>query len=104
MSDSSLRILQLYPKADYFTGAAIQLRDLAWGLHARGHEVVVGTRPSAVWAEQCAAAGIPHAAIPMRSEVDLASAVALARLIRARRLDIGHCKRGKRRTVPLLAR
>ena len=45
----SLRILQLYPKADYFTGAAIQLRDLAWGLHARGHEVVVGTRPSAVW-------------------------------------------------------
>src|SRR5262249_23566692 len=66
-----LRILQLYPKADYFTGAAIQLRDLAWGLRARGHAVVVGTRPSAVWAEQCAAADIPHAAIPMRSEVDL---------------------------------
>ena len=99
----SLRILQLYPKADYFTGAAIQLRDLAWGLHARGHEVVVGTRPSAVWAEQCAAAGIPHAAIPMRSEVDLASAVALARLIRARRFDIVHCQKGKARTLALLA-
>ena len=31
-----LRILQLYPKADYFTGAAIQLRELARGLAARG--------------------------------------------------------------------
>ena len=98
-----LRILQLYPKADYFTGAAIQLRDLAWGLHARGHDVVVGTRPSSVWAEQCAAAGIPHAAIPMRSEVDLASAVTLARLIRARRIDIVHCQKGKARTLALLA-
>src|SRR5205809_507044 len=36
-----LRILQLYPKADYFTGAAIQLRELAWGLRDRVHAVVV---------------------------------------------------------------
>ena len=63
----------------------------------------MGTRPSAVWAEQCAAAGIPHAAIPMRSEVDLASAVALARLIRARRIDIVHCQKGQARTLALLA-
>ena len=35
-SPAPLRILQLYPKQDYFTGAAIQLRELAWGLHARG--------------------------------------------------------------------
>ena len=98
-----LRILQLYPKADYFTGAAIQLRDLAWGLHARGHAVVVGTRPSAVWAEQCAAAGIPHAAIPMRSEVDLPSALALARLMRTHRIDVVHCQKGRARTLALLA-
>jgi len=35
MPGSSLRILHLYPKGDFFTGAAIQLRDLAAGLAAR---------------------------------------------------------------------
>src|SRR5207247_457032 len=39
MPGSPLRILQLYPKGDFFTGAAIQLRDLAAGLAARGHPV-----------------------------------------------------------------
>ncbi len=102
MSDS-LRILQLYPKGDYFTGAAMQLRDLARGLSERGHDVVVATRASAPWAEQCAASAIPHAAIPMRSEVDLRSAWALARLIRAHRIQIVHCQKGRARTLALLA-
>ena len=47
-----LRILQLYPKADFFTGAAIQLRDLVAGLAARGHVVTVSTPPSPGWAER----------------------------------------------------
>ena len=42
-----MNILQIYPKADFFTGAAMQLRDLAAGLASRGHRVVVATRPSA---------------------------------------------------------
>src|SRR5207244_13205779 len=63
---SPLRILQLYPKADYFTGAAIQLRDLAIGLAARGHTVTVATPPSEIWAERMRAAGIGYAPIPMR--------------------------------------
>lgn len=42
----SLRILRTYPKGDVFTGAAIQLRELAQGLAERGHEVTVVTRPS----------------------------------------------------------
>jgi hypothetical protein len=41
-----VNILQLYPKSDFFTGAAIQLRDLALGLAGRGHHVVVATRPN----------------------------------------------------------
>ena len=43
--NESLRILQLYPKSDYFTGAAVQLLELARGLKERGHHVVVTTRP-----------------------------------------------------------
>ncbi|MBI1892629.1 MAG: hypothetical protein HYS14_00720 [Candidatus Rokubacteria bacterium] len=46
-----LRILQTYPKGDVFTGAAIQLRELAQGLRDRGHHVVVATRPSSEWPE-----------------------------------------------------
>ena len=52
MPGSPLRILQLYPKADFFTGAAIQLRDLAAGLVARGHHVTVATPPSAMRASR----------------------------------------------------
>ena len=102
-STRAVRVLQLYPKGDYFTGAAIQLREVAWGLHARGHHVVVGTRESPKWAEECRAAGIPHVAIPMRSEVDLASAWKLARLIREHRIEVVHCQKGKARTLALLA-
>ena len=98
-----MRVLQLYPKADYFTGAAIQLRELAWGLHARGHHVVVATRPSAIWADKCAAAGIPHAPFRMSSSVDLASAWALSRLLRRERVEVVHCHKGRARTQALLA-
>jgi glycosyltransferase involved in cell wall biosynthesis len=65
--------------------------------------VIVATRPSAFWAEKCRAAGIPHLALPMRSGLDLRSAWALARLIRAEGIEIVHCQKGKARTLALLA-
>jgi glycosyltransferase involved in cell wall biosynthesis len=98
-----LRVLQLYPKDDYYTGAAIQLRDLARGLSARGHRVIVSTPPSDRWAETCAAAGIPYVPLPMRHALDLGSAWALARLVRAERVEIVHCHKGTARTLALLA-
>jgi len=98
-----LRILQLYPKADFFTGAAIQMRDLARGLAARGHHVIVSTRPSEIWAAQCAEAGLPYQALGMRSEIDLRSAFELVRLLRAQRIQVVHAQKGKARTLALLA-
>lgn len=98
-----LRILQLYPKEDYFTGAAIQLRELTWGLAARGHHVVVATRPSRIWSEKTREAGIPHYPVPMRSEVDLRSARQLIRIIREHRIQIVHAQKGKARTLAILA-
>ncbi len=103
MTAEPLRILQLYPKEDYFTGAAIQLRELTWGLAARGHHVVVATRPSAIWAEKTAEAGIPYYPLPMRSEVDLASVPRLVRIIRAHRIQIVHAQKGKARTLAMIA-
>jgi glycosyltransferase involved in cell wall biosynthesis len=98
-----LRILQLYPKEDYFTGAAIQLRELILGLRARGHHVVVATRPSQVWAAKMREAGIPHYTLPMRSEVDLGSLPGLIRILREHRIQVVHCHKGKARTLAMMA-
>jgi len=98
-----VNILQLYPKSDYFTGAAIQVRDLAGGLAARGHHVVLATRPNSRWEAACAATSVVHAPLPMRSSVDLRSALAIARLVREHRIDVVHCQKGRARSLALLA-
>jgi glycosyltransferase involved in cell wall biosynthesis len=103
MSAAPLRILHLYPKQDYFTGAAIQLRELAWGLRDRGHEVVVATRPSAEWAARTREAGLPHYELPMASEVDVRSARALVRILRKHRVQVVHAHKGRARTLALIA-
>jgi len=99
----ALRILQLYPKEDYFTGAGIQLRELARGLANRAHHVVVATRPSRIWAEKTREAGIPYYPLPMRSELDLGSVLRLIRIVRAHRIQVVHAQKGKARTLALLA-
>jgi glycosyltransferase involved in cell wall biosynthesis len=100
---SPLRILQLYPKDDYFTGAAIQLRELARGLGERGHEVVVATRPSEIWGAKARELGVTHYAIPMTFAVDLRSARQLARIVRAHRIQVVHAHKGRARTLAMLA-
>jgi glycosyltransferase involved in cell wall biosynthesis len=81
----------------------MQLRELARGLHGRGHHVVVATRPSDIWADKCRTAGIPHAALSMRHALDLRGVLALARLVREHRIQVVHCHKGKARTLALLA-
>jgi glycosyltransferase involved in cell wall biosynthesis len=103
MTGAPLRILQIYPKGDFFTGAAIQLWELARGLADRGHRVVIATPPSETWASRCAQAGLTHAAIPMRRAWDPRAAWRLARLIRQERIQIAHAHKGRARTLTLLA-
>jgi glycosyltransferase involved in cell wall biosynthesis len=103
MPGSPLRILELYPKGDYFTGAAIQLRELAAGLAARGHHVTVATPPSAEWAQRCRAAGCDHVGIPMHRPLDPRAAWRLARVIRGRGIQVAHAHKGRARTLVLLA-
>jgi glycosyltransferase involved in cell wall biosynthesis len=103
MAGVPLRILEIYPKGDFFTGAAVQLRDLARGLAARGHAVTVVTPPSEEWAARCREAGLAHACIPMRRPYDPRAAWRLARLIRRQRIQIAHAHKGRARTLTLLA-
>ena len=101
--EASVSILQIYSKSDYFTGAAIQLLDLAKGLAARGHHVVVATCPGEGWADRCAEAGLPYHAVPMRSEVDLRSIPDLVRILRRHHVQVVHCHKGKARTLALMS-
>ena len=98
-----LRILQLYPKSDYFTGAAVQLLELARGLKDRGHHVVVATRPGLGWVEKCAEAGLPYHAVPMRSEADVRSVPPLVRILRRHRIQVVHAQKGRARTLAMMA-
>lgn len=103
MKSGPLRILQLYPKADYFTGAAIQVSELTRGLAARGHHIVVATRPSTSWAEKCCEAGLPYCPLPMSSALDLRSVWGLVGILREHQIQVVHCHKGKARTLALLA-
>src|SRR5438132_749099 len=98
-----LRILEIYPKEDYFTGAAIQLRELVLGLKARGHDVTVATRPSEIWVEKMRAASVPYVPLPMASELDLRSVKGLVRILRSRRVQVVHAQKGRARTLALIA-
>jgi len=98
-----MRILHVYPKDDTFTGAAIQLFELVGALKARGHEVVLATRPSPQWEARTRAAGIPWYPVAMRSEIDARSALRLAKIIRRHRIQVVHAQKGRARTLALMA-
>jgi glycosyltransferase involved in cell wall biosynthesis len=102
LSDRPLKVLQLYPKADYFTGAAIQLRELARGLAARGHAVTIATPPGPHGA-RLAGPGVEHVTLPLRRAWDLRAAWRLRRFVRARGIDVIHAHKGRARTLAVLA-
>src|SRR5262245_59263519 len=98
-----LRVLHLYPKQDFFTGAAVQLWDLVRGLQARGHEVVLATRPSPLWTAKAAAAHLIHYDLPMTWELDVRSVLGLVGMLRRHRIQVVHAHKGRARTLALLA-
>jgi glycosyltransferase involved in cell wall biosynthesis len=98
-----LRLLEIYPNSDYFTGAAVQFSELTAGLAARGHDVVVLTGPGPIWPEKMRARGITHHALAMPPSVSLRSVVALARMLRRHRFHVVRAHKGIARTHVLLA-
>jgi glycosyltransferase involved in cell wall biosynthesis len=98
-----VRVLHIYPKGDFFTGAAIQVWDLVRGLQARGHDVVLATRPASIWSTKSAEAGVTHYGLPMTSEIDLRSVARLVRVLRQHRIQVVHAHKGRARTLALLA-
>jgi glycosyltransferase involved in cell wall biosynthesis len=98
-----VKLLQIYPKGDFHTGAAIQLRDLARCLAWRGHRVIVVTRPSERWAAEARAGGFAHLDF-FRSPADPLGAARLAAVLRREQIEVVHAHKGGGRTLTLLAR
>lgn len=98
-----LRVLHIYPKGDFHTGAAIQLRDLARGLAARDHRVIVVTRKSDRWDVEGRRGGFAHFGV-FRSPVDPRAAAGLAQLLSTQQIQVVHAHKGGGRTLTLLAR
>ena len=96
-----LTIVQMLEKTGFATGSVVQMFDAARGLAARGHTVLAVTRPSAEMAERCAAAGVEHAPLALRSEADLVSMFRFARLARERKVDVVHVHKGIAHAVAL---
>ncbi|MDD5562625.1 MAG: glycosyltransferase family 4 protein [Thermoanaerobaculaceae bacterium] len=90
----TLTIVEALEKTGFATGSVVQMFEAAAGLAARGHKVVVVTRPSSEMAARCAAAGIEHASLALRHEFDLPSIVRFARLAREHKVDLVHVHKG----------
>ncbi len=102
-ASAPVRVLHIYPKGDFFTGAAIQVWELVRGLKARGHDVLLATRPAPIWSTKSAEAGVTHYGLPMTSEIDLRSVARLVRVLRQHRIQVVHAHKGRARTLALLA-
>ena len=90
----TLTIVEMLEKTGFATGSVVQMFEAAAGLAARGHKVIVVTRPSPGMAARCAAAGIEHVSLALRHEFDLPSVVRFARLARERKADVVHVHKG----------
>ncbi|MGC8915904.1 MAG: glycosyltransferase family 4 protein [Thermoanaerobaculum sp.] len=96
-----LRIAQVLEKTSLATGSVRQMVEAARELARRGHQVVVVTRPDPVLAAELVNTPVHVHPLPLRHELDFASARAFARLAREWQLQVVHVHKGIAHAVAL---
>jgi len=99
----SLRIAQVLEKTSLATGSVRQMLEGAKELAKRGHQVVVVTRPDPAITQELSGSPVRHVSLPLRHELDLASAKAFTRLAQELRLHVVHVHKGIAHAVALAA-
>lgn len=75
----------------------------ASGLHDRGHEVTIISRPAAELEDKAHAHGIQFQGLALRNQFDLTSIIGLRRLVRTLQPDVIHVHKGVAHAVALAA-
>jgi len=98
-----MKIFQILEFNQFNTGSVHQMFQAATGLHERGHDVTVISRPDPVLAARCEERGVEFAGLPMRHQFDIRSMLALRRLVRGKRPDVIHVHKGIAHALALAA-
>jgi len=98
-----LSIVHALEKNRLTTGSVVQMMEAARGLAARGHRVTVASRPGGDLEAACAEAGVAFLPLPLRHEVDVRSAAALRRFLKAHPTDVVHVHKGRPHALALMA-
>jgi len=98
-----MRVFQVLEFNQFTTGSVHQMFQAAAGLHERGHEVTIVSRPAEELEEKAHAQGIQFHGLALRNQFDLVSIIGLRRLVRTLRPDVIHVHKGVAHAVALAA-
>jgi glycosyltransferase involved in cell wall biosynthesis len=98
-----MRIFQILEFNQFNTGSVHQMFQAATGLHERGHDVTVISRPDAVLEAKALEHGVRFAGFPFRNQADLATIAGLRKLLRELKPDVIHVHKGKAHALALAA-
>lgn len=97
-----MRIFQILEFNQFNTGSVHQMFQAATGLHERGHDVTVISRPGEI-AERAHSHGLRFEPLPLRHQFDLGSIFSLRGLIASLRPDVIHVHKGVAHAIALAA-
>lgn len=98
-----MRIFQILEFNQFNTGSVHQMFQAATGLHERGHDVTIVSRPGHVLEEKARERGVDFRGIRFRHQFDIGSIAALRALIREKKPDVIHVHKGIAHAVALAA-
>jgi len=98
-----VRIFQVLEFNQFNTGSVHQMFQAAAGLRERGHEVTIVSRPDEMLRARALDRDVAFEPLPLRNQFDVASIVAMRRLIRAGKPDVIHVHKGIAHAVAFAA-
>ncbi|HUP46050.1 MAG TPA: glycosyltransferase family 4 protein [Thermoanaerobaculia bacterium] len=98
-----MRIFQVLEFNQFNTGSVHQMFQAATGLHDRGHDVTIVSRPGSALEREAAAHGIAFRGLPFRHHFDAGSIRAMRRLVRDLAPDVIHVHKGTSHAITLAA-
>ena len=98
-----MRIFQVLEFNQFNTGSVHQMFQAAAGLRERGHEVTIVSRADATLEERATSHGVAFRPLPLRNQFDVASIIAMRRLVRELKPDVIHVHKGVSHAIALAA-